>query len=100
QAREALERVKDRHELHQKKAAYAGKKGELQKMMRHMRDLTPEQRPAFGQVVNRARDRIQALVDANLERVENEAIEQRIQQPHADATLPARAQRAGGPHPL
>lgn len=100
QARVALERVKDRHELHQKKAAYAGRKGELQQMMRHMRDLSPEERPAFGEIVNRARDRIQQLVDDNLARVENEEIEQRIAKSQRDATLPPRAIAAGGPHPL
>lgn len=100
QARTALEAVQDRHALHQKRAAYTGKKGELQKMMRHMRDLTPEQRPAFGQIVNEARDRIQELVDANLERVEAQEIQQRIADSAADATLPARTMNAGGPHPL
>ena len=100
QASEAFSAVNDAHELHQRKAAFVGKSGALQGMMRRMRDLTPEERPAFGELVNSARDRVQALIDEHLERVEALELARQLHSSATDATLPPRAVRGGGPHPL
>lgn len=100
QAAEVFAAVQDAHDLHQKKAAFVGKSGPLQGMMRHMRDLSPEERPAFGELVNKARDQVQALIDEHLERVEKLELERQIHKSAADATLPPRMIRGGGPHPL
>lgn len=100
EAREVFESVRESHELHQKKAAFVGKSGALQQMMRHMRDLAPEDRPAFGELVNQARDRVQELLDQNIERVTQIELQKKIEKSAADATLPPRLSGQGGPHPL
>src|SRR5690554_3065784 len=100
EAREVFESVHESQELHQRKAAFVGKKGALQGMMRHMRDLSPEDRPAFGELVNEARDRVQALLDEHLERVAALELQKAVECSAADATLPPRIVAHGGAHPL
>ena len=41
------------------KVAFLGKKGELTSIMKSMREVPPEERPAFGQMVNQARAEIE-----------------------------------------
>lgn len=100
QAREVFESVHDSHTLNQKKATFVGKSGALQGMMRHMRDLSPSERPAFGELVNNARDRVQELLDEHIERVAKLELQRKMDASAADATLPPRITRHGGPHPL
>lgn len=100
QASGAFEAVKDSQELHQRKAAFVGKNGALQAMMKHMRDLAPADRPAFGELVNSARDRVQELIDTHLARVEEAQLQKQLVQSAADVTLPPRVPSTGGPHPL
>ena len=57
EASDALERLNDI------RVAYLGKKGELTSVLKSMKDVSPEERPKVGQMVNEAR----ALIEAKLE---------------------------------
>ena len=57
EASDALERLNDI------RVAYLGKKGELTSVLKSMKDVSPEERPMVGQMVNEAR----ALIEAKLE---------------------------------
>ena len=45
------------------RVSFLGKKGELTAIMKSMRDIPPEERPAFGQMVNEARQEIENSLD-------------------------------------
>lgn len=100
EAENAFKTVENPHDLNQQKATFLGKKGELQKMMRQMGGLSPQERPAFGQIVNEARDRIQALLEQHQQRVEELHLQRLLDQSAADTSLPPRAWTQGGAHPL
>lgn len=40
------------------RVAFLGKKGELTSIMKSMKEIAPEERPAFGQMVNETRSEI------------------------------------------
>ena len=61
EASDALERLNDI------RVAYLGKKGELTSVLKSMKDVSPEERPKVGQMVNEAR----ALIEAKLEETKN-----------------------------
>lgn len=42
---------------------YLGKKGELTSLMKTLKDLSPEERPQVGQMVNTAREAIEECLD-------------------------------------
>ena len=48
------------------RVSFLGKKGELTAIMKSMRDIPPEERPAFGQMVNEARQEIENSLDTIL----------------------------------
>ena len=43
---------------------YLGKKGELTEILRGMKDLTPEERPVVGALVNTVRDEIENAISS------------------------------------
>ena len=44
------------------RVSFLGKKGELTAIMKSMRDIPPEERPALGQMVNEARQQSRMLL--------------------------------------
>ena len=45
------------------RVAFLGKKGELTSIMKSMKELAPEERPAFGQMVNETRSEIEKKME-------------------------------------
>ena len=56
-AMEALQKVQNSAELEQLKVKVLGRKGELTQQMRLLGKMSPEERPAFGQMVNAVREK-------------------------------------------
>lgn len=77
-----------------------GKKGELTEISKGMRELTPEERPVMGQLVNETREFIsKALEQKNSELKEKEKNE-RLAQEIIDITLPGKKNVLGTTHPI
>jgi phenylalanyl-tRNA synthetase alpha chain len=62
--------------------------------------LPPEQRPAAGQVINRAKDALQTAIDERRAALEAAALAARLAAERIDVTLPGRGLRTGGLHPV
>jgi phenylalanyl-tRNA synthetase alpha chain len=79
---------------------YLGKKGRLTERLKRLGQLPADQRPAAGQAINRAKQAVQAALDARRETLENERLENELAAGALDVTLPGRGQRPGGLHPV
>ena len=98
-AQEQIGQAKTLSELNDVRVAYLGKKGELKNIMKGMKDLSPEERPKFGQLVNDARASIEALLEASVKRMEAEELARRLDNETIDVTLPAPSRKTGHRHP-
>lgn len=81
------------------KVAFLGKKGELTSIMKSMRDVPKEERPAFGQMVNEARAEIETKLDEMKTALAAKARELQMQAEVIDVTLPAKKNIIGHRHP-
>ena len=64
---EALKQIESSdamEKLNDIRVAYLGKKGELTSVLKSMKDVAPEERPKVGQMVNEAREIIEAKLEA------------------------------------
>jgi phenylalanyl-tRNA synthetase alpha chain len=78
----------------------AGKKGPLAALSKQLGTLPPEQRPAFGVEINRAKTEAANRLQARLAALDDEAFARSLAGPAFDPTLPPRGARAGRVHPL
>lgn len=86
-------------ELNEVRLAVLGKKGELKELMKGMRELSPEERPKFGQLVNDVRQAVESgLADRRL-KMEEELLERKLAAETIDVTLPAKKSKLGHRHP-
>ena len=61
-AKSAIAASADENEIEELRVKYLGKKGELTAMLKQMGSLSPEERPAMGQLVNEAKQKLEALI--------------------------------------
>ncbi|MBQ6551849.1 MAG: phenylalanine--tRNA ligase subunit alpha [Lachnospiraceae bacterium] len=76
-----------------------GKKGELTQLMKNLKDMTPEERPKFGQLVNSAREEIEQKLAEARDMIAKRERELALAQEVIDVTLPAKKANIGHPHP-
>ena len=81
------------------KVAFLGKKGELTSIMKSMREVPPEERPAFGQMVNQARAEIEEKLEEMKSSLAKKAREAQLKAEVIDVTLPAKKSNIGHSHP-
>src|SRR5260370_42259227 len=87
-------------ELQAVEARLLGRHGSLTALMKTIGALPPEQRPAFGQQVNRLKDELGAVVSARRAELEAADADLRRGAETIDFTLPGRAPAGGRRPPL
>jgi len=78
---------------------FLGKKGKLTAVLKSMKDVAPEERPAFGQLVNEARAQIEGVLEETKKKLEQQALELQLKAEVIDVTLPAKKNNVGHRHP-
>ncbi|HRY77439.1 MAG TPA: phenylalanine--tRNA ligase subunit alpha [Candidatus Izemoplasmatales bacterium] len=95
---EALTQVVTPNDLADLKAKYLGKKGVVAEWMSAMKNLTPEERPAFGQLVNEAKNRINDVIESFRQKMEDRRVAEKLANEAVDVTLPGRTIPMGSKH--
>ncbi len=100
--KEALEKIssaRDMDTLNNLRVAYLGKKGSMTGLLKSLKDLDPEERPAAGQMVNDARREIEEKLESVKSGLEEERTEARLKREVIDVTLPGKKRSIGHAHP-
>ena len=97
---EELKKIQDLKELETFKVKYLGKKGSLTTILRGMKDLTPEERPVIGSLVNQVRDLIENLISEKEKELKRQELEKRLQTENIDVTEPGKRVKLGSIHPI
>ena len=96
----AVDAAADLIRLDQVRVDYLGRKGMLTQQLKQLGSLPADKRPAAGQAINEAKDKLQLAVALRREVLENQLIDLRLKSEAIDITLPARGQQSGSLHPI
>lgn len=99
-AQNALAAADSENIIEELRVKYLGKKGELTAILKQMGSLSPEERPAMGQLVNEAKQELETLIAEKKEALKAKATELKLRAETIDITMPAKEINAGGLHPL
>ena len=99
---EALKAISeaDSKALEELRIEYLSKKGKVQSLMAQMRDLSAEEKPKFGQMVNDLKNSISKAMDEKKNELESALLEKKLQSEKLDITLDAYKPKKGTLHPL
>lgn len=99
-AQNAIAAADSENIIEELRVKYLGKKGELTAILKQMGSLSPEERPAMGQLVNEAKQELETLIAEKKEALKAKATELKLRAETIDITMPAKEINAGGLHPL
>ena len=87
-------------ELDEARVRWLGKKGALTEQLKSLGGLPAAERPAAGQRINEAKERLQSAIDARRDELTRAQVERELAAGRIDVTLPGRGERRGGLHPV
>lgn len=99
---EALRQIKESdslEKLNEVRISHLGKKGALTAVLKSMKDVSPEDRPKVGQLVNETREEIEKVLEEARKKMERLVRENRMKAEVIDVTLPAKKVHMGHRHP-
>ncbi|MCZ6796884.1 MAG: phenylalanine--tRNA ligase subunit alpha [Gammaproteobacteria bacterium] len=99
-ALQAINQSQDLASLDTVRVAYLGKKGEITAKLKTLGQIPTEQRPAAGQAINAIKLQIQTSVEQRKSLINENLINDKLSSETVDITLPGRAERSGGLHPV
>ena len=97
---EEIKALKDSKALEELKIKYLGKKGELTAVLRGMKDLTAEERPVIGELVNNVKSTLSKIIEEKEKEFDELELNRRLENERIDITLPASKVTRGSKHPL
>lgn len=95
-----IEELGSMQELQDLRVKVLGKKGELTEILRGMKDLTPEERPVVGAIVNVVRDEIETALAKAEEVLAKKELDKKLEEEKIDITLPSSKITRGSKHPI
>ncbi|WP_303901097.1 phenylalanine--tRNA ligase subunit alpha [Thiohalomonas denitrificans] len=100
EAGSAIEAAEDLAAIDEVRVRFLGKKGLFTERMKQLGKLSPEERPAAGQAINKAKQSVQQSIQARKEAMQVAEVQTRLAAEAVDVTLPGRGQSTGGVHPV
>ena len=99
-ALEAIAGTQTSAELESLRVKYLGKKGELTAVLKQMGKLSPEERPAMGQMANEVRSAVEKAIEAQSAILTEKALEAKLEAETVDVTIPGKKVELGHKHPM
>ncbi|MDH6367472.1 MULTISPECIES: phenylalanine--tRNA ligase subunit alpha [unclassified Breznakia] len=87
-------------ELQDVRVLYLGKKGPIQEVMKMMKDLSPEEKPKFGQQVNEIKQLLASKIEEKKVILEEKEVNEKLINEKIDITLSGLKPNLGNLHPL
>ena len=97
---EKLANTKSLKEVNDLKVEYLGKKGPIQELTSHMRDLDAEGKKEFGMLLNGLKQDVTNAIDSKIKEYQEAELNEKLSKEKIDVTLPATKIPTGAPNIL
>ena len=99
-ALQAVASVQDVDALEAVRVQYLGKKGELTELLKSLGQVSAEERPRLGAMVNQAKETLQQALQEKIDHQKQAALRHALEAKRIDVTLPGRGTHTGSLHPV
>lgn len=100
EAKAAISAAEDGAALERLRVDYLGKKGRITGLLKGLGNLSADDRPKAGALINVVKQELQELIGARKIVLDATVVKARLEQETIDVTLPGRGQSTGGVHPV
>ncbi|MCD6449272.1 MAG: phenylalanine--tRNA ligase subunit alpha [Thermotogaceae bacterium] len=95
-----LSQVSSNEDINNLRIKYLGKKGEVQKLMKKIKEIPPEQRKEYGKHVNELKKEIEEAIKNKMEEIKKLEKQKAFERMWVDVTLPGARRKLGHNHPV
>lgn len=95
-----LESTTSLKEVNEIKVEYLGKKGPVNELTSHMKELSVEEKKEFGKLLNELKTELTSSIDAKIKYYEDEELNRKLSSEKIDVTLPSTKIPVGAPNIL
>jgi phenylalanyl-tRNA synthetase alpha chain len=95
-----IQECKTLNNLEKIRVKYLGKKGQITSQLKKLGSMKTDQKPSFGQEINKIKNQIEAKVKAKKIELKKSSIAKNIATQSIDITLPGRKSLTGSIHPI
>ena len=95
-----IQECKTLNNLEKIRVKYLGKKGQITSQLKKLGSMKTDQKPSFGQEINKIKNQIEAKVQAKKIEIKKSSIARNIATQSIDITLPGRKSLTGSIHPI
>ena len=92
--------IQNLQDLNEKRVKFLGKKGALTALLRGMAELSKEERPIIGTLVNEAKEEIEKAITEKENILQEKEIQEKLNREILDITIPSTKIRRGSKHPM
>ena len=92
--------IQNLQDLNEKRVKILGKKGALTALIRGMAELSKEERPIIGTLVNEAKEEIEKAITEKENILQEKEIQEKLNRERLDITIPSTKIRRGSKHPM
>lgn len=100
EAEEEASAAQDSRALYEVKMKFLGRAGKVTALLKSMKDVAAEERPAFGKKINALREKLEERFAALESVVKKRELESRLSEGRLDVTMPGRHRKQGALHPV
>lgn len=87
-------------ELNNVKVKYLGKSGQFTDLLKGLKDLSPEDKPVFGALLNKAKGEMETVLENAKAELQSKSISDKLAKESVDITISKNEQRVGTMHPI
>lgn len=95
-----IERANDLKSLDEVRVKFLGKQGALTSILRNMKEVPQEERKEVGSLANGVREKLESALSKKSEKLEEDALNLKMQSEKVDITMPSKGVKRGALHPL
>lgn len=95
-----IERANDLKSLDEVRVKFLGKQGALTSILRNMKEVPQEERKEVGSLANGVREKLESALSKKSEKLEEDALNLKMQSEKVDITMPSVGEKRGALHPL
>lgn len=99
-AKSAFSNAQTAKELYDAKVQFLGKQGSFSSIMKEMGKLGPDEKPAFGKLVNEVKQALEAFYTERETGLKSQELASQLASETLDLSLPASTDSAGARHPI
>ncbi|STX29866.1 phenylalanyl-tRNA synthetase, alpha subunit [Legionella beliardensis] len=100
QALDAINQAQDISTLEGIRVDYLGKKGKLTEILKSLANLSVEEKPKVGQLVNQAKQQVNSLIEEKMVQLKELQLQEKLAAECIDVTLSGRQNKYGASHPI